>query len=198
MEPLPSLACSQPVEEPLGEEGKPQRPSVSGGLWPRAQVHRGDMCHPGGCSPAAAPGLTVSICLLICCWRKDARTQDGAAGGMWIPNGESLRTCTRPALPNPESVEFNRKMRTFGRVNARDDGSLHGENGREHLEGFVLNKTLFTATLFTTWKQPECPTRSGWMNKMWNIIQWSMTQPYKGVSSDTLQCGLRTKGTHPA
>ena len=38
---------------------------------------------------------------------------------------------------------------------------------------------MFITALFTiarTWKQPRCPLADKWIRKLWNIIQWNITQ----------------------
>ena len=39
---------------------------------------------------------------------------------------------------------------------------------------------LFIASLFTiarTWKQPRCPLADAWIKKLWNGMEWNITQP---------------------
>ena len=45
---------------------------------------------------------------------------------------------------------------------------------------------MFVATPFTTaksWKQSKCSSAKEWIKKMWQYIQWNITQPSKECSN---------------
>ena len=53
---------------------------------------------------------------------------------------------------------------------------IHTEENRIERDTCI---PMFIAALFTiarTWKQPRCPLADKWIRKLWNIIQWNITQ----------------------